>query len=380
MATETPLLVETQYYNIPENIQLDSGKEFGPITVAYETYGSLNSRKSNAILILHALSGDAHCAGYHSPEDNKPGWWDMMVGPGKPIDSNKYFIISSNVLGGCKGTTGPSSINPETGNPYGLSFPIITINDMVKVQKKLLEHLEIPQLLTVVGGSMGGMQALQWMVSYPDSVYSCIPIAATSRLSAQSIAFNEVSRQAIISDPNYNNGDYYDGPYPEKGLAVARMIGHITYLSDESMHQKFGRRLQFQEELSYNFLTEFQVESYLHHQGQSFVRRFDANSLLYLSKAMDYFDLAAGANSLEKTFSRSNGHYLVVSFTSDWLFPTYQSWEITSALQKLRFPVTFTEIDSQYGHDAFLLEKEQLGALLANFLESTHQQFEEELS
>lgn len=378
MAITNDFLVKTQTLSISEDIILDSGKKFGPLTVAYETYGKLNSHKTNAILILHALSGDAHCAGKHSPDDSKVGWWDIMVGPGKPIDSDKYFIICSNVFGGCKGTTGPSSINPKTKKPYGLDFPIITINDMVKVQHKLLEHLKIPRLLAVIGGSMGGMQALQWMVSYPEMVFSCIPIAATSRLSAQSIAFNEVSRQAIISDPNYNNGDYYEGPFPEKGLAIARMIGHITYLSDESMHHKFGRRLQFQEELSYNFLTEFQVESYLHHQGQSFVRRFDANSLLYLSKAMDYFDLSQEKGGLVKTFTKSFGHYLIISFTSDWLFPPYQSWEITTALQKLNFPVTYSNIESQYGHDAFLLEKEQLGILLANYLDSSHRLFEEE--
>ena len=256
-------IVKTQYFTFQEKIQLENGREFGPITVAYETYGKLNQDKNNAILALHALSGDAHAAGYNSPDDKKPGWWDDMIGPGKAFDTDKYFVICSNFLGGCKGTTGPSSINPKTGKPYALGFPIITIEDMVKVQKKLIDHLGINKLLCVAGGSMGGMQAMDWSLSYPENVRSAIIIASTSRLSAQGIAFNEVGRYSIISDPNWNNGDYYDKEPPSTGLSIARMIAHITYLSEESMHKKFGRKLQDKASLDFSFDINFQVESYL---------------------------------------------------------------------------------------------------------------------
>ena len=282
--------VETKFYNYDGKITLSSGREFGPVQIAYETYGTLNDAKDNAILILHALTGDAHSAGYHSENDKKAGWWDEMIGPDKAFDTNKYFVISSNVFGGCSGTTGPSSVNPETGKRYGLSFPVITIEDTVTVQKLLIDYFGIKKLI-VAGGSMGGMQAMSWAASYPEYVTKTIVIASSASSNAQSIAFNAVGRNAIFSDTNFNNGDYYDGDYPERGLSVARMIGHITYLCQESMHKKFGRRLQNKEKLTFDFGIDFQVESYLQHQGLSFVERFYENSYIYITKAVDYFDL-----------------------------------------------------------------------------------------
>ncbi|MGI5917558.1 MAG: homoserine O-acetyltransferase MetX [Anaerolineae bacterium] len=362
-------LVQTQYYTWDEPaLELDCGQSLSPITLAYETYGELSPQRDNAVLILHALSGDAHVAGYHSPDDRKPGWWDNMVGPGKPYDTNKYFIICSNVIGGCKGSTGPASINPNTGRPYAMDFPIVTVGDMVRAQRYLIDHLGIDRLLAVAGGSMGGMQALDWAVRYPDRVASVLAIATTARLSAQGIAFNEVGRQAIMSDANWNEGNYYGGEPPRAGLAIARMVGHITYLSDEQMHKKFGRRLQSREAFGYDFKTEFQVESYLRYQGDSFVRRFDANSYLYISKAMDYFDLANGHHSLVEAVEGVKAEFLVVSFTSDWLFPTYQSKELVRALQANGVPTTFFEIPSSYGHDAFLLPSPQLDDAVSGFL------------
>lgn len=373
MDTENSVgIVETKYVTFaepPDELELESGEKLGPITLAYETYGELNADKSNAILICHALSGDAHVAGYHSPDDQKPGWWDDCVGPGKVFDTRKYFVICSNVIGGCKGSTGPSSINPATGKRYGLSFPLVTVADMVNAQRYLIDHLGIEQLLTVVGGSMGGMQALQWAVAYPDRVRSAIPLATTARLSPQSIALNEVGRQAIYADVHWNHGDYYDQETgPNAGLALARMIGHITYLSDASMHEKFGRRLQYAERYGYHFQTEFAVESYLRYHGDNFIRRFDANSYLYITKAMDYFDLTNGHGSLVKRFENVRAKFLVVSFTSDWLFPSYQSKEIVSALMANGVDVTYCEIDSSYGHDAFLLEVDRLTGLMGDFL------------
>jgi homoserine O-acetyltransferase/O-succinyltransferase len=276
-----------------DSISLDSGATIAPVEVAYETYGQLNTAKSNAILALHAFSGDAHAAGI-SPETGRPGWWDNMIGPGKAFDTEKYFIICSNVLGGCRGTTGPGSINPATGCPYGMSFPVITIGDMVRLQKMLIDWFEIPRLLTVSGGSMGGMQALEWAVAYPDRVVSAIPIATTTRHSAQQIAFNEVGRQAIMADPDWNEGDYHGKQPPARGLAVARMVGHITYMSDDSMREKFGRRLRGKENFGFGFDVDFEVESYLRYRGSQFVNRFDANSYLFITKAMDYFDLTNG--------------------------------------------------------------------------------------
>jgi len=365
----TKELVETQYYKIDKNIKFDSGVEFGPITVAYETYGKLNKAKDNAILVIHALTGDAHAAGYHSENDKKPGWWDDMIGSGKAFDTDKYFVVSSNILGGCSGTTGPSSINPQTGKPYGLSFPVFTIEDTVKVHKELLEYLGVDVLYAVAGGSMGGMQAMQFVMSYPDKVKSAILIATTSRLSPQGIAFNAVGRNSIISDPNWNNGDYYDKPNkPDRGLSNARMIGHITYLCEEAMYNKFGRRLQDKDHYDFNFDVDFQVESYLQHQGQIFVDRFDANSYLYITKAVDYFDPAAKYGSLKNAFEKSNAKYLIISFDSDWLFPSSQSKEIVNTLMNLGKDVSYCEIKSPCGHDAFLLEYELQSKIVKSFL------------
>src|ERR1700719_3241023 len=292
----------------------------------------MNPANSYAILVLHAFSGDAQTAGI-SPEHLKPGWWDNMIGPGKPFDTNRYFVICTNVLGGCRGTTGPASLNPATGCPYAMSFPVITIGDMVRLQKMLIDWLGIRRLLTVSGGSMGGMQALEWAVAFPDSVVSAIPIASTSRHSAQQIAFNEVGRQAIMADPDWNGGNYYGGPLPGRGLAVARMVGHITYMSDDSMREKFGRRLQGKENFGFDFDVDFEVESYLRYRGSEFVHRFDANSYLYITKAMDYFDLVNGHGTLAAAFEAARARFLVISFSSDWLYPSYQSQEIVRALR-----------------------------------------------
>ena len=373
METGSVGIVETQYFTFgegPGELVLANGEKLGPITLAYETYGELNAAKDNAILICHALSGDAHVAGYHSPEDKDPGWWDVMIGPGRAFDTDKYFVICSNIIGGCKGSTGPSSTNPKTGRPYALSFPVITIKDMVKAQRELVDHLGIEQLCAVVGGSMGGMQALQWVVSYPERVRLVLPIATTHCLSPQAIAFDEVGRQAIMSDPEWLGGEYYGKSVPTNGLSIARMIGHITYLSDQSMHQKFGRRLQDKAEYGYDFVTDFQVESYLHYKGDSFVKRFDANSYLYITKAMDYFDLARAYGSLKAAFAQTKSKFLVVSFSSDWLFPSYQSREIATALRQNGADVVYTDIKTDYGHDAFLLEVESLTSLVSGFLAS----------
>ncbi|NQU17769.1 MAG: homoserine O-acetyltransferase [Candidatus Saganbacteria bacterium] len=352
-----------------DKLELESGEVLSPITIAYETYGNLNSDKSNAVLICHALSGDSHVAGKYSKDDKKAGWWDNLVGSGKAIDTDRYFVICSNILGGCRGSTGPSSVNPKTKKPYALDFPLITVGDIVNAQKKLIDHFGIKKLLCVTGGSMGGMQALQWAVCYPDSVRSVIPIATTSRLSAQGIAFNEVGRRAIMADPNFNNGNYYDSNPPSDGLAIARMVGHITYLSDESMHKKFGRQTQGEDKFKSKFDINFQVESYLRHQGLSFTQRFDANSYLYIAKAGDYFDLAETFGSLMKAFAGSKGvKFLVISFTSDWLFPSYQSWEIVKALKANSIPVSYRNMESSAGHDAFLLDDPQFDNIIGGFL------------
>ncbi|HWB83135.1 MAG TPA: homoserine O-acetyltransferase [Bryobacteraceae bacterium] len=355
-----------------EAISLDSGSTLAPVDVAYETYGELNAAKSNAILVLHAFSGDAHAAGI-SPETGKPGWWDNMIGPGKAFDTNHYFVICTNVLGGCRGTTGPSSINPATGCPYGMSFPVITIGDMVRLQKMLIEWLGIKRLLTVTGGSMGGMQALEWAVSYPDRVVSAIPIASTTRHSAQQIAFNEVGRQAIMADPDWNDGDYYGKHPPARGLAVARMVGHITYMSDDSMREKFGRRLRGKDNFSFAFEVDFEVESYLRYRGSEFVNRFDANSYLYITKAMDYFDLSNGHGSLAAAFERIRARLLVISFSSDWLYPSYQSQEIVRTLRSRNCDVAYVELQSNYGHDAFLVDVAEQTDLIRGFLASTYE-------
>lgn len=352
---------------------LRCGKTLGPIDVAYETYGELLPEHDNAILICHALSGNAHVAGFNSPDDRKPGWWDIMVGPGKPIDTNRYFVICSNFLGGCSGTTGPSDTDPATGKPYGLSFPIVTIEDTVNVQKLLLDKLGIKRLLAVVGGSMGGMQVLQWAISYPDRIDAALCIASTTRLNAQSIAFDAVGRNAILNDSNFNGGQYHGCEAPHRGLAIARMIGHITYLSEESMRSKFGRQLRTAQEYKYDFNSEFSVETYLDYQGQTFIERFDANSYLYITKAMDYFDLTREYGSLRLAFVNTHCRYLIASFSSDWLFTPAQSEEIVEALGAEGKNVTYCNIASSYGHDAFLLEAERLGALIGGFLNSTIQ-------
>jgi homoserine O-acetyltransferase len=369
MKKESVGLVETQYFNLDGELNLESGETLNDIQIAYETYGKLNKEKNNAILICHALSGDAHVAGWHK-DDAKPGWWDIIIGPGRCLDTRKYFIISSNVLGGCKGSTGPSSINPKTGKQYGLNFPIITIKDMVKAQKKLIEHLKIKQLLAVIGGSMGGMQVLEWCNSYPKMVRKAIPIATAAHSSPQQIAFNEVGRRAIISDPNWKKGNYYNEEIPKDGLSLARMIAHITYLSYESMYEKFGRRLQDKEEYSFDFNLDFEVESYLHYQGESFVKRFDANSYLYISKAIDYFDLTSNG-SLIDGLKNIKSKILVISVDSDWLYPPSQSEEIVMALTANGVEVSYAEIKSPYGHDAFLLEAGQLNYILGDFLTDT---------
>lgn len=349
---------------------LESGARLGPVTLAYETYGTLNREKNNAILVCHALSGDSHAAGYYSEDDPIPGWWDIMVGPGKGIDTDKYFVICSNILGSCMGSTGPCSVDPRTNRPYGLNFPLVTIGDMVKAQKALLDHLGIKNLHSVVGGSIGGMQVLEWCVRYPGFVVSAIPLATTTRHSALAIAFNEVARQAIMADPNWQGGSYYEGPKPDTGLAVARMVGHITYLSDEAMRHKFGRRLQGREKFSFDFDADFQVESYLRHQGNKFVERFDANAFLYITKAADYYDLSSrhDSGSTVKAFSKARAKFLVVSFTSDWLYPTYQSKAMVKAMKKCGLDVSFCEIEAEWGHDAFLLPNVRLTSLIKGFL------------
>lgn len=366
MGKESVGIVETQYYRLPEDLVLETGQKLKNVTLAYETYGKLNKDKSNAILILHAFSGDAHAAGWHYG-DKKPGWWDIVIGPGRAFDTDKYFVICSNIIGGCKGSTGPSSTNPDTGKPYGLDFPVITIGDMVNAQKRLIDQLGIRQLFAVAGGSVGGMQVLQWAVAYPEMARNVIAIATSAYSSPQHIAFNEVGRRAIISDSNWNGGDYYGKESPVNGLALARMVAHITYLSDESMRQKFGRRLKDKEKFGYDFSMDFQVESYLQHQGDSFVRRFDANSFLYITKAIDYFDLTKDG-SLDEGFKGVKSRFLVISVSSDWLYPTYQSREIVMALNANNADVSFCEIKSIYGHDAFLLEAGQLNYLITNFL------------
>lgn len=354
----------------PETLKLESGQALGPVTLAYETYGELNGDRSNAILVQHALSGDAHAAGFLEGE-KAPGWWDAMIGPERALDTNKYFVICSNVIGGCKGSTGPSSVNPATNRPYALEFPLITIKDMVKAQKTLIDHLGIKRLFCVIGGSMGGMQVLQWVASFPESIRSAIPIATTLKHSPQQIAFDEVGRQAVMADLAWQNGDYYGKSIPERGLAVARMIGHITYMSDRSMETKFSRRLKGKD-YSFKFITDFEVEGYLRYRGDNFVKRFDANSYLYITKAMDYFDLSDG--KLMPRGKRSRVRFLVISFKSDWLYPSYQSQEIVRQLKINGQDATYCEINSTYGHDAFLVEVDKQTHLIKHFLRNVKDQ------
>jgi len=363
--------VETKYFTFAlasNELVLKSGIKLGPITLAYETYGQLNADKSNAILIFHALTGDAHAAGWHK-DAKTPGWWDPMIGPGKAFDTEKYFIICSNVIGGCKGSTGPSSINPATGKPYGLSFPVITIEDMVACQKHLIDYLGIKKLLAAAGGSMGGLMALEWSVRFPDTLQSAILIATNYKHTAQQIALHEVARQAIMSDPHWNKGDYYGKELPAQGMSVSRMIGHITYMSERSMEEKFGRKLQDKEKVGYDFSQDFEVESYLRYRGASFVQRFDANSYLYLSKALDYFDLSEDTD-LSGAFTNTKSKFLIITFTSDWLYPSYQSKDIVKAMKANDIDVSFIEIQTSYGHDSFLVEIDGQSKLVSHFLKN----------
>jgi len=367
--------VQTQIVRLVESNQsfeLACGRSLAPIDVAYETYGQLNEAGDNAILACHALTGNAHVSGYHGENGEKPGWWNSMIGPDRWIDTNQYFVICTNLLGGCDGTTGPGSLDPDTGKPYGLTFPIVTVADMVKIQKKLVDHLGVPQLLAVVGGSVGGMQVLQWLVDYPDFVKAGIPIATTAHLNAQSIAFDAVGRNAIVADPSFNKGEYYKTAQgPDRGLAIARMIGHITYLSEEGMRSKFGRQLRSAKDYSYDFNSEFSVETYLDHQGERFVERFDANSYLYITKASDYFDLEKAYGSLEKAFEKIQSRVLIISYTSDWLFTPKQAEKMVNAMAAIGKDVSYYNIESAYGHDAFLLENDTQGAVISCFLQAT---------
>lgn len=369
-------IVKTNYFKFaepPDELVLSSGEKLGPINIAYETYGKLNEEKNNTILVFHALTGDAHAAGYNDSEEKKPGWWDIMIGPGKPFDTDRYFIICSNIIGGCKGSTGPSSINPKTGKPYAVTFPEITIKDMIVPQKKLLDYLGIKTLFCIVGGSMGGMQALQWLVSYPDMSEGAMLIATSATHTAQAIAFNSVGRYAIIQDLNWNNGNYYEGEKPDKGLSIARMIGHITYLSEESMHEKFGRRIisgKSAQSGFADFTKEFEVESYLQHQGESFIKRFDANSYLYITKAIDDFNIADGFENLADALKNVKAKCFVLSFTSDWLYPQEQSVKLVKALKINGIETTYTNFESSYGHDSFLIDDTRLKNLFSGFLKS----------
>ena len=354
---------------------LDSGATIGPFTMAYQTYGQLNRDRSNTILISHALTGDQFVSEDH-PITGKAGWWHEVVGPGRPIDTDRYFVLCANVLGGCMGSTGPQEMDPATGRPFGLSFPVITIGDMVRAQVLLLDHLGIEKVLCVVGGSMGAMQALQWAASYPERVYAAVPIAGAARHSAQNIAFHEVGRQAIMADPQWHGGDYYShDARPTAGLSVARMAAHITYLSEFALHSKFGRNLQDRKALSFAFDADFQVESYLRHQGFTFVDRFDANSYLYITRAMDYFDLAAQrGGDLSAAFRGTPVRFCLISFSSDWLFPTAESRVVVHALNAVAASVSFVEIESDKGHDAFLMHEPQFHSVLGGFLKGLAEQ------
>jgi homoserine O-acetyltransferase len=365
------LIIKPQHVTFKDDFFLESGRILSPVTVAYETYGTLNEKKDNAILICHTLTSSAHAAGYNSLKDQKPGWWDPLIGPNKPFDTNKFFIICSNVLGSCFGTTGPSSRNPATSKPYGISFPVVTIKDMVKLQNKLLNYLDIKTLVTVAGGSLGGMQALCWAVSFPEKVKSIIPIATAGRITPMAIAFNAVGRFAIMNDPLWNNGDYYDGAIPRVGLAIARMVGHITYLSDGAFQKKFDRRYATFEGI-YDFFGYFEVENYLRYNGYKFADYFDANSYLYIIKAMDIFDLSYGYGSFEEAIKRIVSPSMFITFTSDFLFPTYQTEEIVNILKQYNKDTYWENIESDYGHDAFLIEYNEQSKIIKRFLDKIY--------
>jgi homoserine O-acetyltransferase len=367
-------IVETKKYTFahpPKKFTLENGQELGPITIAYEAYGELNENRDNVILIEHALTANAHAAGRHSPEDKYPGWWDVMIGPGKAFDTSKYFVICTNILGSCYGSTGPSSINPETGKPYGLSFPLVTIRDMVSTQRELIDHLEINRIRTITGGSMGGMQAIEWALLYPQLVDSIILIATAARSTPQSIAMHKVGLRAIMDDPNWDGGNYYGKEPPNKGLAIARMLGHITYLSDGLLWEKFGRSHNDPSTMKVRLDSKFEIENYLLYQGSKFVQRFDANSYIYLMRSIDLYDAEEGYNSLEESLKRAGSlKVFVASFTSDWLYPSYQSKELVEAFRANDVFVVNHEIDAPYGHDSFLIEHEKLTPLIKDFLSS----------
>jgi homoserine O-acetyltransferase len=367
-------IVKTETYTFahpPKKFTLENGQELGPITIAYETYGELNENRDNVILIEHALTASAHAAGKHSEEDKYPGWWDVMIGPGKAFDTSKYFVICANILGSCYGTTGPSSINPETGKPYGLSFPLVTISDMVRTQRELIDHLEIKGIRAITGGSMGGMQAIEWALLYPQLVDSIILIATAARSTPQSIAMHKVGLRAIMDDPNWDGGNYYGKEPPNKGLAIARMLGHITYLSDRLLWEKFGRSHNDPSTMKVRLDSKFEIENYLLYQGSKFVQRFDANSYIYLMRSIDLYDAAEGHNSLEESFKRVGSLKAFVAwFTSDWLYPSYQSVELVEAFRTNDVCVVNHEIDAPYGHDSFLIEHEKLTPLIKDFLNS----------
>ncbi len=364
--------VETQrvvLFSPDRPLALDSGATLAPVEVAYETYGTLDADRSNAVFVCHALTGDAHAAGHHG-DPERPGWWDSIIGPGRPLDTDRFFVVCANLLGGCKGTTGPSSVDPSTGSPYGLRFPLMTVRDLVRVHRALAAHLGIGRLLAAIGGSLGGMQVLQWALDHPGDLGAAVVICASSRLSAQNIAFSAVAREAIMGDPHFNGGDYYrTGASPDQGLAVARMLAHITYLSEESMRRKFGRRIQDADAPRFGFDVDFQVESYLQHQGASFLKRFDANSYLYLSRVMDYFDAFADPVAIARALAGTPTRFLVVSFDSDWRFDTAHSREIVRTLAASGAAVTFREVVSPHGHDSFLLPIPEYHRTVAGFLD-----------
>jgi homoserine O-acetyltransferase len=386
-------VVETQYLDLPEPVRLDCGRDLFPVRVAYETYGTLAPRRDNVILVCHALSGDAHAAGIAPAPPAKStrdgfaaadrdgtaaqglGWWDGMIGPGKAFDTDRYFVIATNLLGGCRGTTGPSSPDPATGRPYGADFPVITVADMVRTERAFLDQLGIGRLAAVAGGSLGGMQALEWAVLYPDQVDAVVPIASTHALQPQGVAWNSIAREAIMRDPAWQGGHYYGtGRTPEAGLGVARMVGHVTYLSAQALGDKFGRRIQDGDDIRYTLTEpEFEVESYLRHQADSFVRRFDANTYLYTSRALTYFDLARQhGGSLKRALENVSARTLLIAFSSDWLYPPSASQEITEALRALGKPAEFHVIEAPYGHDCFLLEEARQTPIVRRFLGGPH--------
>jgi homoserine O-acetyltransferase len=370
-------LVETQrvvLYTEDDPLVLDSGATLAPVVVAYETYGTLDADRSNAVFVCHALTGDAHAAGHHGDPSHR-GWWDTLIGPGKPVDTSRFFVVCANLLGGCQGTTGPSSIDPATGRPYGLRFPLFTVSDLVRVHRRLLAHLGIRRLASAIGGSLGGMQVLQWALDHPDDLASGILVCASARLTAQNIAFSAVAREAIMRDEHFAGGDYYGtGERPAVGLAIARMMAHITYLSEDSMRAKFGRRIQGREEPRYGFGVDFAVESYLNHQGESFLERFDANSYLYLTRVMDYFDPFGDLPDAIRRLQAVRTHFLVVSFDTDWRFDTKHSLEIVRTLGSAGVPVTFREVCSPHGHDSFLLEVPAYHRTVATFLDRVEEE------